>query len=632
MSSLILPRLLSDGAVIQRRKSIHIWGWDKAGARITVKFDNDTESAICDENGRFDAYLSARESGGPYILAVSDDNGNIVIVKDILVGLVWLCTGQSNMELPMARCADEYPKAIENDENDRIRTFKIVEETCYKGPLEEHNSGSWKSVRRDTIRDFSATAYFFAKNLQSMTGQPVGIINASLGGSRIYSWMSREMLEGYDELLAETNKYADESFYNDQIKRNLEKDEKWHNHLVDADLGINGQWDRDDLNTEDWKEFDVPGFFKGTELDGFVGSVWFRRSFDLPAELAGRQARLFMGTMVDSDTIYVNGECVGETAYQYPPRKYNIPMGLTREKDNTIAIRLCVESGMGRFTEGKELKIFNSDGKQNLDGKWKYKIGAKCEPIMPTDFVNWKPTGLFNAMTAPCANYPIDGVIWYQGESNIEDDYADLTERMVKGYRQLWKDDNLPFIATQLPNFVIDQLPLTDDWGRFRLKQNKILNIPMTGLAVTLGLGEDNDLHPTAKEPIGHRLSLWAMYLKYGFSCEYTGPMAENAVLVDGIKNKSKIKINLTHSENIQIIDLGKGTELEDFYITDLGGKNYKARAEIDGDNVVVECDISADQINTVRYCCENTYHGGLITNVTWIPMSPFELTVDKGV
>ena len=626
MSSLKLCRLISDGAVLQRRKSIHIWGWDDAGMQVTIKLENDITTAVCNANGRFDAYLPARESGGPYKLVVSDDKGEKVIVENIMVGLVWLCTGQSNMELPLARTKDQYPEVVASDENDRIRTFKIVEETSYTGPYEEHNTGSWVSVTRDTIMNLSATGYFFGKHLQKLTGQPIGLINASLGGSRIYSWMGKEMLEGYDDLLEIADQYADSSFVEGQIKKNIENGDKWRGDLYKADKGISEKWHEDKLDISGWTDHKVPGFFKGTELDGFIGAVWFRREFDLPKELAGKEARLFMGTMVDSDIIYVNGQKVGETGYQYPPRKYDIPEGLTREKKNTIAIRLTVETGMGRFTENKELKIFNKDAAVYLDGIWKCKIGATAEEIPATDFINWKPTGLYNAMTAPCANYPIDGVIWYQGESNVEDgyDYADLTERMVKGYRKAWKEENLPFIAVQLPNFVIDQLPRTDDWGQFRLTQNKILDMPMTGLVVTMGLGEDNDLHPVVKEPVGERLALCAAHLKYGYNGEYTGPVV-TSILMD----KGEITVNLSHAGGLTVQDAGKGLELQDFYVIDINGKRQKAKARLQDGTVVVDSPFDEGKAKRLCWLSENTYHGGLITNSTGIPMSPFELVIE---
>ena len=224
MSTLRLPRLLSDGVVLQRRKAIHIWGWDETGAQVTASLVEDLQNSAsnenvlcqasisCGDNGRFDIYLPARESGGPYRLVVADDNGEKVTVNDVMIGLVWFCSGQSNMELPVIRVKDKYPELLEIADNNTIRTFKIIEDSSFEGPLEELRSGSWTSVNKENIVSFSATAYFFAEHLQKLTGQTVGFINASLGGSRISSWMSREMLEGYDELLAEADKYSDADF------------------------------------------------------------------------------------------------------------------------------------------------------------------------------------------------------------------------------------------------------------------------------------------------------------------------------------------------------------------------------------------------------------------------------------
>ena len=631
MARLTLPRLLSDGCVIQRRKSIHIWGWDDAGSEITVKLGSESATGKCDEKGRFDIYLSARESGGPYELVVSDDKGESITVKDVMLGLVWLCTGQSNMELPINRVADKYPELAEIEENKRISTFKIIEETDFSGPYEEHNTGSWKHVSKDTIMDFSATAYFFASKLQSMTGQPVGLINASLGGSRASSWMSREMLEGYDELIAETDKYNDAAFRKERMDYNAAKDEKWISELAAADEGIKNNWEKEDVDDSDWEPITLPTMFTGTPLEGHIGSVWFRRKFDLPKELAGKKARFFFGTMVDSDRIYVNGQLIGETPYQYPPRKYVLPEGLTREKDNTVVIRLSIELGFGRVTPDKEYKIFNEEASANIDGEWKYKIGAKCGPMPPTDFINWNSSGLFNGMTAPCHNFPIDGVIWYQGESNVHEpwDYADLTERMIAGYRKMWKEENLPFIAVQLPNFEID-LNEKENWGEFRLTQSKILDIPSTGLAVTMGLGEDNDLHPVTKKPVGERLALWAGHIKYGFNGEYTGPVATDAVICD--RDANCIRVNLSHTEGLCVMDAGKGEEVKDFFLEDNNGKLHEANVVNFEDDVVIirSKDYCTDGFSKVLWCCENTFRGGLISNTSGIPMGPFRMDIKE--
>ena len=634
-----LPNFLGDNMVLQQQTAVALWGTATPGKKVTIRpgwTRGKTMVKADPETGKWFARVYTPAAGGPYDIVISD--GEKLTVHNVLIGEVWFCSGQSNMELPIARVKDRYPEMLSVEPNDKIRTFKIVEETCYDGPYEEHNTGDWKSVSQDTIMSFSATGYFFAKHLQKLTGQTVGFINASLGGSRVYSWMSRQMLEGYDDLLSIADQYADDDFRNGQIKKNIENGDTWRGNLYRADKGFKNHWESDDFDPdkENWGEFEIPNFFKGTELDGFIGSVWFRRKFDLPKELAGKEARLFLGTMVDNDVVFVNGQKVGETGYQYPPRKYDIPKGLTREKDNTVVIRLCVETGMGRFTPGKELKIFNDKAEVFLDGKWNYKIAAKCEQIPETDFINWKPTGLYNAMTAPCHNFSIDGVCWYQGESNVEDgyDYNDFTKRMVEGYRKAWKDESLPFIGVQLPNFVIDQLPREDDWGGFRLVQNKLLDIPGTGIAVTLGLGEDNDLHPVTKEPIGERLALWAGHLKYGFDGEYTGPVVKSVTGVIGQDGHPAVAVELTHCKELTVLDAGKGTEIEDMFILDESGKRYKASAilEPDKERILLMCDECKNHASKVQWCCENTYHGGLVTNETGIPMSPFELPITERI
>ncbi len=664
MSELRLPRLLSDGVVLQRRKTIHIWGWDEAGTEVKVsladaesKTDLDCQVlseaiGISDEKGRFDIYLPARESGGPYRLDVTDDKGNSISVNDVMIGLVWFCSGQSNMELPVIRVKDKYPKLLEIADNNAIRTFKIIEDSSFAGPLEELRSGSWTSVNKDTIVSFSATAYFFAEHLQKLTGQTIGFINASLGGSRITSWMSREMLEGYDELLAEADKYSDAEFRKQVMQDNMENGNTWRKNLFEADLGLKEHWENceaseikacDNKKTigagseEDdkrWNNFEIPGFFKGTVLDGFIGSVWFRRKFDLPKELAGKKARLFLGTIVDNDVVFVNGQKVGDTPYQYPPRKYDIPENLTREKNNTIVIRVCVETGLGRFTPGKEYKIFNAESEAFLDGTWEYRIGAKCDMIPPTDFINWKSTGLYNGMTAPCHNFPVDGVTWYQGESNIEDgyDYNELTKRMVEGYRKAWNDENLPFIGVQLPNFTIDS-PVSDDWGKFRLTQAKLLDMPATGMVVTLGLGEDNDLHPVTKKPIGERLALCAAHLKYCYNGEYTGPEVTGINRIIDKDGKKAFEVKLSHSKGLTVADAGKGTQIADLFITDKNECRRKCNKVIlDTENggliVYVEDDKAYEGAKELVWCVENTYNGGLITNETGIPLGPFEVEI----
>ncbi len=629
MGKLTLPKIISDGMVLQRRKRIHIWGWDEPGTKIEVRLDNLIGRGEVDENGRFDIYLSAKESGGPYELIVSNDRDEEIAVKDVMIGIVWFCTGQSNMELPIARVKDRYPALANIEENTGIRTFKILEDTDFHGPLEELRSGSWSHVSSSTIMNFSATGYFFAAYLQKITGQTVGFINASLGGSRISSWMSKEMLSGYDELLAEADKYADDDFRKSQADKNVINGTLWREKLDKQDRGLSEKWMKEDLDERSWKEMDIPVMFEDTELSGMCGSVWFRKSFDLPESLAGKEARLFLGTMVDRDEVFINGVKVGGIEYQYPPRKYDIPEGLTREKDNHIVIRLCVEYGLGRITPGKEYKIFNDEAEVRLDGKWYYKVAARCGEVPATDFINWHPTGLYNAMTAPCHNFPVDGIIWYQGESNTHEpwDYEDLSRRMIKGYRDMWGEENLPYILVQLPNFVIDVAPVNDPWPTFRLTQSKLLDDPMVGMTVNMDLGEDNDLHPTGKRRIGKRLALWASHIKYGYPSEYTGPVPVSAKAANsGWIKGSVVDITFDHADGLVSRDIGKGSEIRDFVVVDDKGNETEAKAEIVDGKIQLQTALKADKIKKVKYLVAYTYSGAMLYNKANLPLGPFEI------
>jgi sialate O-acetylesterase len=329
---------------------------------------------------------------------------------------------------------------------------------------------------------------------------------------------------------------------------------------------------------------------------------------------------------------------VGGTEYQYPPRKYDIPEGLTKREGNTVVIRLCVENGCGRITPDKEYRIFNEDAGVGLDGPWKYKVGARCdECIPPTDFINWKSTGLYNAMTAPCHNYPVDGIVWYQGESNTyeSDRYVDLSRRMIKGYRKMWGEENLPYIFVQLPNFVIDAESINDPWPRFRLAQKELLDDPDVGMAVTMDVGEDNDLHPTMKEPIGLRLAVYAARLRYGYGGEYTGPEPESATVLDYSKdtgdiNKkvTTIELAMTHCAGLHIKALDKGDEIKDFLVVSYDGTVSDASASVSGEKIILQTSARAGSIREIRYLDSYTYKGAMIYNSAGFPMGPFVLTV----
>ncbi|MCM1156315.1 MAG: sialate O-acetylesterase [Roseburia sp.] len=658
MNELRLPRLISDGMVLQQKKKVRIWGEDEPGRKVTVSFLGMEYITDVDEAGEWEVFLKETEAAqalGAQYMSVQDDAGEKKIVEDILIGDVFICAGQSNMELPINRVMDRYPQEIGQCENTDIRTFKILECRNFHGPLKDHESGEWKSVSEETFPDFSATAYFFAKHMYQMSGVPIGLINASLGGSRIESWMGRDMLEGYDEFLKIADRYQDDAFVKERLAQNERQMNEWHRNLDSRDIGLMENWAQGDMDVSAWKEAQIPFFFKDTELKGFIGSVWFYKEFTAGAELAGKEASLWLGTIVDSDTVYVNGVLTGHTDYQYPPRKYTVPEGVLREGKNTIVIRVKSEIGQGRFTDGKLYALFREDEKIDMSGTWKYRIGASCEMIQATDFVSWKPTGLYHGMMAPSHKYAAAGILWYQGESNTHEtagDYLDLSKRMIAGYRAKWADE-LPFIYVQLPNFRVERYDADRDetfcdWPRVREAQRRTLQIPGTAMVTAIDLGEDNDLHPLNKEDIGYRLAMQAAKMLYGKKSGCDGPQIENVQteryeqLAEGVQAAAggqagargtiwKVTLSFREASGLRAISgqAGKSTKITDFEVADEKGDIHSAAAKIAGEQVILTCTDKMQAVTEVRYCYHNTNSGALLYNGEGFPMTPFCVEVD---
>ena len=632
-----LPRLISDGMVLAQKQKCRIWGWDAPGRKVSVSFLDDEYHTFTDAEGRWQLQMREYTSGGPYVMRIYDDAGNESVIENILIGDVWFCSGQSNMELPMERVKDMFPEDIIHCNNPFIRSFKIVENVDYHGPLEELKTGEWKEAAEDSIRAFSATAYFFAKTLYQMTGVPVGFIDASLGGSRLEGWMGRDMLEGYDEYLALADKYADDSFLEGQKEKNLKQDEAWFGNLDREDIGLKESWEQE---SADWTQacaVSLPFFFKDTKLKDFIGAVWFRRTFYVPDEMAGKDAHLWLGTIVDSDTTFVNGVEVGRTEYQYPPRKYTVPGNLLKAGENTIVIRVKVDNGFGRFTMDKIYALWNDGGRVDMTGEWQYRIGAASKVRPATDFTSWKPTGLYNGMTAPCHNYSVAGVLWYQGESNAgeAEEYSDLFPKLVSGYRLKWQNEQLPVYFVQLPNFTIDMYNDSNvtgrEWGPIREAQASSQVIPYTGMVTTIDLGEDNDIHPLNKKGIGERLALLAAAHVHGMDVEYSGPVPVSATQIKAANIKGcEIRIDCTHADNgMYASNPDKTDEILDFELLDADGNVYRASVVLQDNTIIVRSDELTEPY-AVWYCYKNSPDGGIIYNKEGLPMSPFVMEVGR--
>ncbi|MGN6712096.1 sialate O-acetylesterase [Anaerocolumna jejuensis] len=630
--TLRLPRLISDGMVLRQGRKVNIWGFASPGELVDIRFLGEKAEAVADENGKWVAELHDLKPGGPHEMVITCHSGEEIRLKDILIGEVWVCSGQSNMELPISRVADRYPQLEKDSGNCHIRVFKINEKYSFHGPLKELESGYWQTADKNTIMDFSALAYFFAEYMYEAVSIPIGIINASLGGSPAQAWMSEEMLEDFKEYEEDIAACKEDDYIKAQLNRNVSLSEEWYNSLRDLDEGFGRReqpWYHTDLRDEAWSEISLPGFFAEAGLENFTGSLWFRKKIVLSENPEGKDASLLLGTIVDSDEVYVNGVLVGSTPYQYPPRKYRVPEGVLKTGENIITVHVVCDTGNGRFTPGKRYAIITEKEEVSLEGFWKYRVGAICGKRPETIFISWKPTGLYNGMLAPCLDYTITGVLWYQGESNTgsTDNYQELFQKLIKGWRRDWKQEDFPFIFVQLPNFTIDIRAGEMGWQKIREAQRQALVLPNTAMAVTIDLGEDNDLHPTEKKEIARRLSLCARVLTGKEKLEYSGPQ-----IMEAAYSGEEIVLTFSHAQT------GIVTQNDSLYPGNFStageNKHYqKSEALITGNRVILKWKNSNGETmiqrpEYVRYAFSNSPVEALLYNKEGLPASPFEIKI----
>lgn len=619
LGELKLPKLVSDGMVLQRDADVRIWGWASPDEKVSVKFLGSEYYTTADADGNWQIVLSDLPAGGPYEMQIS--SGEFITLHDILVGDVWVCSGQSNMELPIGRVIWNYADELNNYNNPNIRQFYVPQKYDFKAPRRDLDYGSWAAATPASLPKFSAVAFFFAKELYEKYQVPVGLINASLGGSPAQSWMSEAALKDFPEYFQEAVKFRDYDLIRQIETADNDRISDWYKRLRQNDKGYadpQKNWYTSNLKTTDWATMKIPGYWKGTALEGVNGVVWFRRTFKVPDSMTGKESLLILGRIIDADSVFVNGRFVGTVSYQYPPRRYPIPAGLLKAGDNTIVVRLISNIGEAGFVPDKDYEIVCGTQKVDLRGEWQYKIGTKMEPLQGQTFIRWKPLGLYNAMIAPLLNYRIKGVIWYQGESNTwrATEYRPLFTALIADWRRTWNQGDFPFLFVQLPNFMEAQdQPSDGNWAVFRESQMKALTVPNTAMAVAIDAGEWNDIHPLNKKIVGQRLALAARKIAYGEDIVCSGPVYRS-MQIDGNR------IILTF-DNIGSGLVAKGGELKQFAIAGDDKQFIWAKAKIEGDKIIVWSD-KIKQPVAVRYAWAENPAGANLYNKEGLPASPF--------
>lgn len=618
-AQLQLPRIFSDSMVLQRNQPIKVWGWAKQGDRITVKFHNQQQQALANASGSWQAVLKPETAGGPYNLQV-----NNIILKGILVGDIWVCSGQSNMEMPVKGWSSVYNADEEiaqaNYPNIRLIT---VEKNVQGLPVDDLKGGKWETCNPQSVQPFSAVGYFFGRELYRQTKVPIGLINSSWGGTDIESWISRAGFKS-DPYFNERIGQAPEKSSADLTAEREKKTRAWIASLkIDAaEVAKLSQWKNTDYDDAAWPQIQVPDLWEhqqpGAQFDGII---WYRKEITLDETDAGKPAQLQLAMIDDNDETYVNGVKVGGINGYNVKRVYTVDASLLKKGKNVIAVRVeDTGGGGGIYGEPADCVFTIGDKKISLADTWKYQMQearTNGNGVGPNDY----PSVLYNGMIHPFEQLAIKGVIWYQGENNAGRaiEYRKAMPLLIKDWRMRFKENNMPFYIVQLASFGASNgnSEKGSTWAELREAQAMATTSPNTGMAVTIDIGDAADIHPRNKQDVGKRLAALALQKNYGFTKIVTSPQYKS--------------MQVTGNEVVvQFISTGKGlmakpgsTAIEGFEIAGADQRFYPAKAVIEGDKVKLSAPEVAQPV-VARYAWMDDAGKANVFNKEGFPLAPF--------
>lgn len=636
-SGLELPSLIGDNMLLQQKTDIAIWGKALPGNNIEVSASwQSNGQAVTGEDGKWSLSLATPEAGGPYSITITARDTSLTI-NNVLIGDVWICSGQSNMEMPLSGWPPNdtimySAQTIASASVPEIRLF-IVQRKVSGEPVEEC-AGRWEVCNPATVSQFSAAGYFFGKRLHDELNIPVGLIESAWGGTPVEAWISSEVLENAGEFVSEIK----------GIKESiplLAEYQSWldgHKQLV-ADKSGEEQWNDlifndekvplPEFNDTSWPVMKLPGQFEAVTGD-FDGAVWFRKKVEIPQKLAGKDLNLILGPIDDMDRTYFNGKLVGShelSGFWQTERNYAVSGELVKEGFSTVAVRVIDNQGGGGIW-GKpgsmKLTLKDNPAEQiSLDGEWKFQPAAELAgnkfyifDLDKNEFSAVKrpktisastPSSLFNGMIKPLIRYPVKGAIWYQGEANVgrADQYSKIFPLMIRNWRNVWKNEDLAFYFAQIAPYAYGGEDSMES-AFLREAQEKALELPNTGMAVTLDIATVMNIHPPFKKEVGDRLANLALAKNYGKDIIFRGP-AYKSMTVDG----RTIRVQFDYSEKGLNAKNGK---LSEFEIAGKDGRYFKAEAKIIDNEVWVTSPEVIDPAS-VRYCWKDRASASLFNS-----------------
>jgi sialate O-acetylesterase len=618
-----LPAVMSDNMVLQQQSDAKLWGWADPGEEVIVKgaWDQKFSKPIkAGKDGKWERKLTTPKAGGPYTITVKGKN--TVTLKNILIGEVWVCSGQSNMEMGMT-AIENAKQEIAEANHSNIRIFN-VQNTKSLFPLDDV-TGQWFECSPESVvkcgeyGGFSAAAYYFARKLQKELNVPIGLINTDWGGTPAESWTSNEMRFTMPDFAEKVADLSDK----DALKKAMAQYEidlaKWSIAMKNADPGTTGKWENPQLEVSSWKKIKVPSTFEKSEVGKIDGVVWYRKTIEVPAGLAGKEMTVSLGAIDDEDITYFNGTKIGEVKAWNHARNYKVDGSLVKAGKNVLAVRvLDKQKEGGFFAKPEEMFVKSGDQKIAIAGQWQYKVSldmasAPRAPRPPRKFNNHTPTSLYNGMIHPIVPFTIKGAIWYQGESNSKKpkQYQTLFPNMIKSWRDAWAIGDFPFYYVQIAPFNYRKT----NSAFLREAQMMTLSMKNVGMAVTMDIGNFTNIHPKNKKDVGLRLARWALAKDYGQNdLVYSGPIYKNMKIEGG-----KIRLSFDYTGSGMVV---KDGTLTNFFIAGADKKFVPAKATIDKNTIVVSSDKVAKPL-AVRYAFDNAGVPSLF-NKEGLPASSF--------
>jgi sialate O-acetylesterase len=610
-----MPLLFSDGMVLQRNKAIPVWGWADANEKVEIHFNKQAKTIIADASGKWMIELDSEIAGGPYLLSVKGKN--TITIKDVLVGEVWICSGQSNMEFQMYKTLN-FENEIKDSDYPMIRHFGVALDLS-GSPKEDLKAGKWAASSKETVKDFTAVGFFFAKKLYAELKIPIGIINTSWGGTCVETWTSRqafEKSEDFKDMIANVPTLNTDSISKRYAVAMKERVERIQGTNVSTANEV--KFKEFEFNDDSWAELNVPGLWENQPLGDLDGVVWMRKTITLSATDIKNKVTLSLSKIDDEDITYVNGIEVGRNTLWDAKRVYEIPANLLKEEKNVIAVRVVDNSGGGGiYGEASDLNLTIGNTSIPLEGKWKYKVIVVKTALSPNSY----PSLLYNAMINPLIPYAFQGVLWYQGEANVSraEQYKKAFPLMIKDWRTKWGHGDFPFYFVQLSTFneFGGNSKKGSKWAELREAQTQTLSLLNTGMAVTTDIGNAKDIHPTNKQDVGKRLAAIALNNLYDKKRVCKGPMYKSM----------EIKVNqiVLTFDNIGtgLATLDKNGILKGFEIAGANKIFYVAKAIINDNKVILSNENVANPV-AVHYGWADDNTEINLFNKEKFPASPF--------